>query len=173
VPRNLLEAAKALLELENTHQENVPVARAMRNRVISTCYYSVFQATSHIVADRFSPLDGPAFAPRRWSQIFRSLDHRQVVKVARQLLITKQKGEVTIGGKMALEYSVRVWAKNIIDLQQFRHSADYDPFYDPSRAETQSFIALAEDTLLILENLSPEESAELAVSLAFPPRINT
>jgi hypothetical protein len=164
VPRNLLEAAKALLELENSHQENAPIARAMRNRVISTCYYSVFQATSHIVADRFSPHDGLAFAPRRWSQIFRSLDHRQVV--------TKQKGEVTIGGKMALEYSVRVWAKNIIDLQQFRHSADYDPFYDPSRAETQSFIALAEDTLLLLENLSPRESTELAVNLAFPPRVN-
>jgi hypothetical protein len=170
--RQLLEVAPALLDLQDTIDRKSARGRALRCKAISACYYATFHATASLIADRFSPSEIDTKQIVRWQQVFRSLDHRQIVKVASQIQRTGQtKSTRQLNDPASLE-PLEIWAENIVTLQEFRHRADYDPFYQPSPEETETILKLAEDTLNALENLSQSAKSQLAVDLAFPTRAN-
>jgi hypothetical protein len=68
---------------------------------------------------------------------------------------------------------LETWAKNAIDLQQRRQTADYDPNCEPSAAETQINLRLAKDTVALFENQTSGDKSRPTVDLAFAPRVNT
>lgn len=190
MPSPLLEVARLLLLPGDT-----VIARAARNKAVSTAYYVIFSEISKIVADTFASaasLGGLGYRVA-YQQAFRSLDHRTVRGVAQETIRTatmppkkrsKKHGSRPIDDAMAeaapdphfatlialvaeTEKLRLVWASNCIALQEARHSADYDPFFVASVQEAESRILQAEEALDALTKIGEFGRRKLAFDLVF------
>ncbi|HVA63477.1 MAG TPA: hypothetical protein VNF74_07115 [Terriglobales bacterium] len=111
--------------------------QANLRRAGSTVYYAVFHALSNEVANAFWRSSGPA-----WLLFYRALDHGAARKRCEQ-----------IGTRFSLAF--QNFANAFVELQQFRHSCDYDPSFRVAKTDLAHAIRDAANAIIGLRK-SPE-----------------
>ena len=108
--RNLIEAGRDLLNPQQLGR--LPTDEHVR-RAVSNIYYALFHALAESNASALIGPPGDALTAAAWSRAYRGLDH---ATARRELLRHRQ------------EFSIqaRDFADAFADMQQLRHTADYD-----------------------------------------------
>lgn len=164
-PEHLLDQSEKLIER--------PVAGAPRQvdlrRAISGAYYSVFHAALTAAADNFVGRSRRASA--QYVLAYRSIDHKSLRdicdEVRRPILRNRYKPYEPDGG---FGTHIRAFAESLLDLQQKRHAADYDPAMRFDSSEARAAVSAARAALAHLQHASDRERTALLALLVFPPR---
>jgi hypothetical protein len=123
--------------------------QASLRRAVSTTYYALFHALAYLSADRLVGWRKPwaSFTP-----IYRTLDHGRSKNVFKEL--------IPHGGDLALI------GGTFIKLQEYRHTADYDPeAFRLRRADTLDLIDEVRKAMALIGALSSEDGLQLATQL--------
>jgi hypothetical protein len=162
-PDHLFEQADRLI---------VPVVtgrprQADLRRAISSAYYGVFHSTLTATADEF--VGAGQRATSQYVLVYRSVDHRALSD-----LCTKAK-------KLPPEWSryappggfspeLRAFASAVIELQQKRHAADYDPSSRFKTSDASVAVGIARDALTRWRQAAVAERRAFLRLLIFKPR---
>ena len=124
-------------------------SEANLRRAVSTAYYAAFHALCQSCADALvgaSPTDSTR---EHWVIAYRTLEHRQVKNRFNNL-----------GRMTSFSDRVRDFAERFVDLQDLRHSADYDP---EATFEPDGVAQLLANTSAAIEgfNAAPETDRRL------------
>jgi hypothetical protein len=153
LPEHLLEQAWHLARRERTRPRQASLRRA-----ISTAYYALF----HILIREAVRQIGPNLSEDNYNRVYRWFDHGSMYRVARAFSeeVVRNSKEVLVPGNSR---AIRFIALTFAELQELRHSADYDPGADFQRADVIGNIKRINTAFLLLPAVrkSPESSAFL------------
>jgi hypothetical protein len=127
-------------------------------RAMSAAYYAVFHAVASAAADSVVPADKRA--TEQYARVYRSINHGTLRKLCDRVR----------GKNSGFGNDIREFAAAVADLQEKRHSADYDPLFTAIRLDTRLTIHAARSTISQFENASAEERARFLSLLLFPPK---
>ena len=152
--RNLIQAGRDLLNPQPAG--SIPTDEHVR-RAISNAYYALFHALaeSNAVALIGRPSDPGTMAA--WSRVYRGLDH---TRAQRELQRHRQ------------EFSVRAkdFAETFSNMQQFRHSADYDHTAAFTVQEAMRYLNQAEAAIIDYTQTAMNERVYIATLTLIRPR---
>jgi hypothetical protein len=149
---DLLDIAEELAGRDKGKPRQASLRRAM-----SSAYYAVFNTFGWMCADT---LVGTRIDWRASRVIHRSLDHEALRRVFQQARDEKAFGLV-----------VKQLSPVILELQEARESADYDPEWSGhSRDEVRRLVAGARDAIEKIRTLDEATKRLLAVNLISKPR---
>ena len=131
-PAGLITVARTLL----SPTSGEPSTEALR-RSMSTAYYAAFHCLATECADLLIGASSTHRSNPAWRQVYRALDHG----TARAKCNNKQ----TLG---RFPQQIVDFAGVFVELQEKRHSADYDPFLKLSRPEILTEIDNAEAAIM-------------------------
>jgi hypothetical protein len=164
-PEHLLDQAGALLDAPR----GGPRRQANLRRAISTAYYAVFHAILIAAADRI--IGRSRRGTPHYALVYRSIDHRALSGfcslISRSTLAPKYHDLSPPGGFAA---DIILFARNAADLQQERHSADYDPRYRVGPTKASVLIGVARDSIGLWNAAANEQREAFLLPLLFPPR---
>jgi hypothetical protein len=128
-------------------------------RALSAAYYSVFHAISEsnancVVGERTDRNS------ETWLHCYRALEHKQIRSLARRQDLPEDLKEL------------RGFIDNAEELQEFRHSADYDPTYRISRTDALAAVEMAAEAIAILDAVDVASRRALAVQMLLLQRRN-
>ena len=119
LPEHLLEQARHLARRERTRPRQAGLRRA-----ISRAYYSIF----HFLIREAVRQIGPNLSDENFNRVYRWFDHGTMYRVARafseEVVRVPNSKDVLIA---ANSRAIRLIALTFAELQELRHSADYDP----------------------------------------------
>ena len=152
--RNLIQAGRDLLNPQPAGSS--PTDEHIR-RAVSNAYYAMFHALAESNASVLigSPNNGVTIAA--WSRVYRGLDH---ATARRELQRHRQDFPV----------QARRFARTFSDMQQLRHSADYDPTAGFNVQEAIAYLDLAEAAILDYTQTAPSERVYVAAVTLIRPR---
>jgi uncharacterized protein (UPF0332 family) len=151
---DLLEQAYDL-----AHKEAANPKQASLRRAVSTAYYALF----HFLIDE--AVTNWAIERQR-STFARTFDHGKMKAICDDVLRSARSGANVLPELHAV-------AHNFIQLQQHRHTADYDNSKQWSRADVLDVLALATDAFAAWRGISNQDAAQdylLQLFLPKPPR---
>ena len=155
---DLLEQAQHLARRERKRPRQASLRRA-----VSAAYYALFH---RLVAAACAELL-PGVTPTTRALLARSFDHGEMMRACRPLVGgTLPAGIVVPDGPPSPE--LRQIAEAFVELQQARHSADYDSLRRFTRAEAVELVKLAGrgiDAWGALRKVSPQQARFLLVLL--------
>ena len=126
--------------------------QANLRRAISTAYYALFHAIVTDVADQLAGA-GQRSSPQ-YAMVYRSVAHRDIsdlcTNIVKQKIPEKYKPFQPPGGFGADLLAV---ANAFVDLQEKRHSADYDPLYRVTASDVDLTLQTARAALHLWRNL--------------------
>jgi hypothetical protein len=138
-------------------------------RAISNAYYGVFHATLASVANQF--IGKSKQSTSQYNLLYRSIDHatlRNLCMELRQRNLSPKLGRhAPVGG---FGSDIRAFAATVLDLQQIRHDADYDPSIRYQRSESIRAVRAARDALASFEAAADIEREAFLSLLVFKPR---
>ena len=151
---NLIQAGRDLLSQQQSGQ---PPTHEHVRRAASNAYYAMFHylAQSNATALAGHPTNPTTAAA--WSRIYRGLDHT----TARREL---QKN------RLGLSSRARHFADTFRDMQEQRHSADYDPNAVITTDDSATFLDRAESTILGFTQITTDERVHIATLTLVRPR---
>jgi uncharacterized protein (UPF0332 family) len=158
-PSHLFEQAEKLVAAPPAG----PPRQVDLRRAISSAYYGVFHATLTAAADEFVGRTNRSDA--RYALIYRSIDHRmlkQVCSEAQKQLPSRP--FVPYFPKSGLGPHIQAFAAAVINLQEKRNSADYDPLVRFSTADAKLLI---EEARTALERFTNADQALRRAFLTF------
>ena len=152
--RNLIQAGHDLLNVQRA--SNFPTNEHIR-RAVSNAYYAMFHALAESNASVLvgSPRDAATAAA--WSRVYRGLDHT----TARRELQRHRREFSVQGRRFANEFS---------DMQQFRHSADYDHTAGFTAQEAIAYLDRAQAAILDYTQTALTERVYIATLTLIRPR---
>jgi hypothetical protein len=153
-PQHLLDQASMLTEPQAGH----PTTETDLRRAISAAYYAVFHAIASAAADSIVPANKRA--TEQYSRVYRSINHGALRKLCDRVR----------GKKLDFGDDIREFAAAVADLQEKRHSADYDPVFTAIRSDTRLTIRAARSAISQFEGAPEAERAHFLSLLLFPPR---
>lgn len=151
---NLIQAGRDLLNPQQSGQ--LPTHEHVR-RAASNAYYAMFHSLAHSNA---TALVGPPANPTTtaaWSRIYRGLDH---TTARRELQRNRQD----------FSLQARVFADAFADLQQRRHSADYDPNVVITTNDGTTYLNRAESAIMGFNQIALDERVHIATLTLVRPR---
>lgn len=164
-PDHLLDQADRLLV---SPSGGAPRQADLR-RAISTAYYALFHAIALAAADEFigrSMRRTPIYA-----LVYRRIDHQTIRKVCDSLRNANQRAkymQYMPNDVLAAELSEVATA--VVELQEKRHSADYDPLFSVKVSDALVFVRQGRDALASLREISPGERKAFLSMLLFGAR---
>lgn len=141
----LLDAARELVS-GNTKK----VRQANLRRAVSSCYYAVFHALAKQCADALVGKTKTKRPNKAWVEVYRGLDHSTC------------KSACDNASKVAFPQDIHDFSDAFKQLQEARHSADYDPMVRLSKLEAEIYIGLATDAIIALRRASANDSKAFA-----------
>jgi hypothetical protein len=160
-PEHLLRQAERLIE---GRPRQVDFRRA-----ISAAYYALFHAVSIEAADRMMGQSNRN--TDRYALVYRSIDHGSLRKLCEEIqkpkLTDRYRRFEPEGGFVA---GIKGFATTILELQQKRYSADYDPLIRFSRTEARVAISGGRAALARFKAASDEQRQLFGILLLFSPR---
>jgi hypothetical protein len=119
LPEHLLEQARHLARRERTRPRQASLRRA-----VSTGYYALFH---FLVRESVRQL-GPNLSERNFNRVYRWFDHGAMYRVAKAFSqpvvhIPGSKEQIIPVNSRGVQFIAQTFA----DIQELRHSADYDP----------------------------------------------
>jgi hypothetical protein len=141
-PEHLLEQADKLIMPPAAG----PPRQVDLRRAVSAAYYAVFHATLSAAADLY--VGATKRATSQYALVYRSVDHKELRDIASKLI------PPTLSAKL-LPYSppsgfdadIKAFAQAVIDLQEQRHDADYNPLVRLRTTDAVLAVGLARDAL--------------------------
>lgn len=143
--------------------------QANLRRAVSTAYYAVFHTILASFADR---LVGRG---RRTTSLYvlayRSVDHRDLGGLCGVLM--RSSPPAKYAGLLPSEGfvpAIKTVARMVLELQQERYRADYDPSWSVNSSEAHSLVGAARDAIIQWAGVSADQRDIFLLLLAFPPR---
>jgi hypothetical protein len=141
-PEHLLEQADKLIMPPPAG----PPRQVDLRRAISAAYYAVFHATLSAAADLY--VGATKRAANQYALVYRSVDHKDLRDIASKIIAP------TLSAKL-LPYSpsggfdadIRAFAQAVVDLQEQRHDADYNPSVRLRTTDAVLAVGIARDAL--------------------------
>lgn len=132
---DLLAQARILVNFDTRRPKQASLRRA-----VSTAYYALFHLLTAACIQKFVPAAPKGLGPR----IGRSLNHHDMKEVC--VPIFRNTPGAILQGLVDVGFSVEIQnvAKAFVNLQEARHSADYDTTAVHSRLNTIEFLNQAE-----------------------------
>ena len=138
-------------------------------RAISSAYYGVFHAVVAAAADDFA--GRTKRGTPRYALVYRSVQHKALQNlckgVAKSNLPTKYQDHVPKGGFGA---DLEAFANTVVELQEKRHKADYDPLYRASISDAVLAVATGRTALSLLTNANRTRKKAFLSLVVFSPR---
>jgi len=138
-------------------------------RAISTAYYGLFHFILASLADEFVAARNRA--TNLYALVYRSVDHRALkdlcVEAKKQTPSGRYARYLPPGG---FGPDVQSFAAAAIELQERRHSADYDPQARFRRSDVQAVIDGAKNAVGLLNTATRERRKTFLTLLLCPPR---
>jgi len=138
-------------------------------RAISNAYYAVFHAVVTEAADDF--VGKSHRQTSRYSLVYRSVAHRSLAELCKDVAKTKLPGKYSIyepsGG---FGHELQSFAATVIQLQEKRHEADYDPLVRVRRSDAALAISTSREALILFRRASPARRRAFLSLVAFSPR---
>jgi hypothetical protein len=164
-PEHLFEQAERLIGAS-------PAGRPRQvdiRRAISAAYYGVFHATITAAADQVVGV--VSRSTNRYALVYRSVDHSRL----RALCEQARKGDlppklVPHAPAEGFGAEISAFAAAVLDLQQQRHSADYDPLIRVNTSNAVAAITLARAALRHFRSSGASEREAFLMLLLFEPR---
>lgn len=159
-PAELVDAAR-LLAREGMKW---PVGEALLRRAVSTAYYALFHAVLQAAAERFVGNAGKNSGA--YSILYRSFDHSHMKRACELLQISPLKERTRdLLHLNDVCQDTRDFAGSFAELQQARHTADYDPITQFARTDIASLIDMAETGIEALGRIPPQEQTAVLALL--------
>lgn len=138
-------------------------SRADLRRAVSTTYYALFHALAECCANTLIGATPRNRSQQAWRQTYRALDHRHAKEQCSRLEINRFPQEI------------QAFATSFADLQNQRHTADYDPYPNQSstffyRHDVLKLITEAEQAISSLNSATPLDLRAFAAYVLFPRR---
>jgi hypothetical protein len=146
-----------------------PPRQADLRRAISDAYYGIFHATLAAAADQF--VGTSKRASSKYALVYRSISHGAI----RELCLDLQKQTLTrslarhapAGG---FGSDLTAYAEVVVELQEKRISADYDPLKRYRSSEAVTAVATARNGLNRFKSATDAEREAFLALLVFKPR---
>jgi len=138
-------------------------------RAISNAYYGVFHATLTSAANQF--IGRSKQSTSQYSLLYRSIDHitlRNLCLELRNRKLSPKLGRYAPADGFGSD--IRAFAAAVLDLQQSRHDADYDPSIRYQLSESVAAIRAARIALVSFEAATDIERETFLSLLVFKPR---
>lgn len=153
-PPDLLGTAHVLL----SSAEGKPTEASLR-RAISSAYYALFHCLSRECADLLIGGSGPDRSGAAWRQVYRALEHGPAkTKCRKREMIRKFPDEI------------QNFARTFADIQEKRHSADYDPFAQFTKSAVGNDIAAVEAAIARLKSAPEKHRRAFCAYILFKDR---
>jgi hypothetical protein len=163
-PNHLFEQANKLITIQVGPPRQVDVRRA-----ISSAYYATFHATITAAADQFIGVTNRDTS--RYGLVYRSVSHawlRDLCKeVQKPTLSNKFRPHAPSSG---FGPNVTAFAAAVVELQEKRHSADYDVMIRMNKSDAVLAISTARAALRRFSKASKTRRLAFLSLLLFPPR---
>jgi uncharacterized protein (UPF0332 family) len=164
-PEHLLQQAERLIASGGPGQPRQIDLR----RAISAAYYAVFHAALTGAADQFIGVTRRTTS--QYGLVYRSIDHRALrdlcIEAAKEKVASRYAFHVPGGG---FGTALRDFAETVIELQQKRNSADYDPLIRVKSSDAQLAINIARNALDRLHGAGGAAREAFFSLLLFDPR---
>ncbi len=138
-------------------------------RAISASYYGLFHAVVTAAADLVIGQNNRA--QPRYGLVYRSIDHNKLREfckdVQKQALPEKYRRYAPSGGFGA---DIRTFATAVVELQEKRHTADYDPMVRMKQSDAIVSTATARAALTRFQSANADERMIFLTLLLFEPR---
>jgi hypothetical protein len=138
-------------------------------RAISTAYYAVFHGILIAAADDF--IGRSLRASERYALLYRSVDHRVLralcEDIPKSTLPPKYAPYSPIGG---FDSDIVAVASAVVELQEKRHAADYDPRLFVSASDASLAVSTARIALARLKSASGNSRKAFLTLVVFSPR---
>lgn len=162
-PDHLFEQAEKLIRPRGAlAPRQVDVRRA-----VSSAYYGVFHHVLTAAADLYVGAARPA---KRYTLLYRSVDHRALRSLCeeakKQTPSAKYRKYVPTG----LGPNLQAFASALLELQEKRHDADYDPLIRMKASDARLVIATAKSAVRRFDKASAVNRRAFLTLLLFPPR---
>jgi hypothetical protein len=163
-PSHLFDQALTLATSETGRPRQADIRRA-----ISACYYGLFHAVMTAAADL---VIGPNYRTEpRYGLAYRHIDHGRLRKVCddiqKQTIPDRYKSFSPKGG---FGTDLRAFATAVIELQEKRLAADYDPMSLVKQSDAILLVATARAALARFQSTDADERATFLTLLLFEPR---
>jgi hypothetical protein len=163
-PNHLFEQANKLITIQVGPPRQVDVRRA-----ISAAYYATFHATITAAADQFIGVTNRDTS--RYGLVYRSVGHAWLRDLCKEIqkptLSNKFRPHAPIGG---FGSNVTAFAAAVVELQEKRHSADYDVMIRMNKSDAVLAISTAKAALRRFSKASKTRRLAFLSLLLFPPR---
>lgn len=164
-PEHLLEQAVRLA----TPPGGGALRQADLKRAISNTYYAVFHEILTGAADDF--VGGTKRHTPRYKLVYRSVNHTSLRKLCEDVikpnLAAKYSDYLPITG---VGPDINAVATALVDLQEKRHSADYDPLFTVRMSDALLAIATARSALVRFKAASATRRKPFLSLVVFSPR---
>jgi len=145
---DLIETSKKLLENSPTQSDC--------SRAVSTAYYALFRGLCGIATE--SLVDNENFERANY-QVFRSLDHKNVVDRCKD----------TRDNKRSFPLEIKQFADTLVELNEQRENADYCPKCKFTSLEASNLIEQAEAALVGLSGMDEQHMRAFALYVLLKP----
>lgn len=163
-PDHLFEQADKLMSPKGGAPRQADLRRA-----ISNAYYGVFHATLAAAADEVVGVTNRD--SQRYALVYRSVDHRPL----RDLCTEVKKPSLPVRfaryePKNGFGPNVKAFAAAVLELQEKRHAADYDPLIRVKLSDAILAVTTARTALKRFRRASPLRRKSFLTLLLFSPR---
>lgn len=138
-------------------------------RAISAAYYGMFHFVARAAADEF--VGRVRRREVRYSLVYRGLDHRRLRDLCVDLAKTSPPRKLApFLPPNGIGPGIQVFASGLVDMQDKRHDADYDPLVRFNTAEAHLAIATARSAIARFERASATRQKAFLTLALFKPR---
>jgi uncharacterized protein (UPF0332 family) len=164
-PVHLLSQAEGLIQAPPSG----PPKQADLRRAVSAAYYAVFHCTLTITADELVGVTKRNTAS--YALVYRSVDHGTLKRLCQRLAQSNVPAELLKHfPKLELGRHIQRIASAIVELQEQRHLADYDPTQRYKISDARRAIEMAEDAIRRFGKLHAKRKQAVAILLCFSKR---
>jgi uncharacterized protein (UPF0332 family) len=164
-PRHLLEQAERL----TVPTAPGPARQVDLRRAISSAYYAVFHFVLGEAADEF--VGRTKRTAPRYALVYRSVDHRAFKTLCEHVRTSTPAPKIrAFLPPSTADTKLQEFAEAFLELQQKRHSADYDPSIQVKTSDALLAISVARSAIGKFSQSTPARRKAFLTLLLFPPR---
>lgn len=165
-PEHLFEQADALIRPPPAG----PPRQVNLRRAISAAYYGIFHATVTSAADL--GIGAIHRGTKQYGLVYRSIDHRSLRELCEQAQRQKLPGRFSAyAPQNGFGPDIAAFATAVIELQEKRHRADYDPLIRANTADALLAVTTARAALARLQQADSASRQAFLTFLLFRPRL--
>src|SRR5579862_4060909 len=165
-PAALIDHAKAILRSDKGKPKQIALRRA-----ISASYYSVFHAFLRAAADDLIGTNRMARKSAAYRLVYRAFEHADLQRFCEHAT-KKQLPQryVEVLRSETFDGTIRVAADRFVQLQKWRHVADYDPQFRLTKSDALLAIEYAITANAMCRNAPVDERRNFVLCMLVPPR---